>query len=362
MRLIYVTYILVMLVVVGLEISRKKVVRNNEVSRYRYCVFGVVMFAILLMFISGFRERFIDTSDYRLMYEAIGTNLDNVFNNTVSRVEKGYLFFTYLLNCISTDSQFLLIVTSIIVNAIYVRKIYKYSEDVPFSLFLYFVLSFVGTMNGLRQTLAASISILFFEWILEKKTVRYVLLILLLTTIHKSVLICILVYFIVRGKFFNFGIKGALIFSMLMLVAPSGIILVLEEILGDSGYAAYLNSTEGMNVFRFLVSSVPIVLIVIFHKYNKEHDIIEDYALTTMMNICFVNLAASIMALKILFFGRISMYFTIYSLILMPTIIRRIFNYRSAFLLKISAIILYSLYFTYQVKAYGGMHSFKLIF
>lgn len=362
MKLIFLTYTFVMLLVMALELTRRQINSSNNIKEYNYNILFVLAFGGVLIFVSAFRYKFIDTTDYRLMYEAIGPNIENVFNDTIPRIEKGYLFITYLLNCINTNSQFLLIVTSVVINIIYIKKLHKYSKDVPFSLFLYFVLSYMGTMNGLRQTLAASIAVLFFEWIVEKKTFKYLILILLLSLIHKSVLICIPVYFIVKGKFFNKGVKLSIIFSLAMLLAPGKIILLLEEVLGDSGYASYLASTEGMSGFRFLVSGVPILLIVLYHFYCRDLKKTNDDFIV-MQNLCIVNFAIGIMALKILFFGRITMYFNIYSLILIPTLIRRIFKSRDAFLIKTCAIILYSLYFAYQIRAYGGyMNNFRLIF
>lgn len=361
MELIYKTFAIVLLLCVILEATRKPTQINGR-FKYRYNTFVVVLFAMVLMFVSGFRYKFIDTGDYRLMYEAIGPNYDNVFNGTVERVETGYLFFTYLLNCISTDSQFLLIVTSAIVNAVYIRKIYKYSEDLPFSLFLYFTLSYMGTMNGIRQTLAAALALIVFEWCYKRKTIPYIALILLLMTIHKSVVILIPVYFIVRNKFFNAGVKGALVFSVLMLVMPGSVTSLLESVLGDSDYASYLSSTEGMNIMRFFVACVPTVLIVLYCRQTNE-DYNADPIMRCLMNLCIIDLCANIMAIRILFFGRICMYFSICKLVLIPTLIRRTFPVKTAFKVKLCAVVLYSVYFAYQIYSYGGyMNNFRLIF
>ena len=73
------------------------------------CPFVFLFFAVLL-FVVVCREGFVDTANYIEMYQQIGPHVKNAFNDTVPRVEEGYLFITALLNMISTDPQLLLIV------------------------------------------------------------------------------------------------------------------------------------------------------------------------------------------------------------------------------------------------------------
>ena len=145
--------------------SRVRFVLSNNIKinhkEKNYNSFFTFLFFGLLTFIVVCREDFVDTWDYRYMYEQIGPNIENAFNDTVPRVEKGYLFITALLNKISTDSQFLLIVFGILTIVCFSAVILKYSESVSFSLILFSCNLWISCMNGLRQIFVASIISLF---------------------------------------------------------------------------------------------------------------------------------------------------------------------------------------------------------
>ena len=81
----------------------------------------------------------------------------------------------------------------------------KYSEDYWFSIFLFVASTdyISWTFNGIRQFTAVVIAYAATPFILKKKYIPSILLILLASTMHQSVLLMIPIIFIIQGKAWN---------------------------------------------------------------------------------------------------------------------------------------------------------------
>lgn len=356
-------------IILGTLTQKRKTVYDKTEMHFKntYSRFAIFLYSFPLIFVSAFREGFIDTYDYRHMYEAIGTNLQNVFSNIVPDVEKGYLFFTYLLNLISKDSQILLIVTSIVITVCFVKFMRMEAYDVSFSLLIYLCQFWMSTMNGIRQILVAGLTCLLWgKWSSEpysrEKNISFIILLLVLSTFHKSILICIPVFMLARGNLFNKGILVCVLGALTMLVVPSVYNFVFGVLLGTTEYSDYIAESASMGGMRFIISCVPFLLICIYYWkiYNKGET--KNHRFIWMMNISIFNFCCSMLALKMVYFARIGLYLDVFNFILIPYLIEQCFNKRSASFIKLFAIITYIMYFYFQMQAYGGyVYGFKLV-
>ena len=128
----------------------------------------VVLFAMVLILVSTMRYGWIDTYAYKEMYLASRGNLAYV-NSAPYGVESGWLYFCYLLNFFSSSPKLLLFVSSLIIIGGYVSTVYKFSCDPIFSLIIFYCVLYMDTNNGLRQMVAASIIMLAFPLLMDKK-------------------------------------------------------------------------------------------------------------------------------------------------------------------------------------------------
>lgn len=365
MRLMYIEIVIIFFIIA----SQKKYTAINDHGEDQIHVqnskFLIALYAFGMIVVSAFRSNFIDTADYRLIYARIGSSLENVFNGSGQDVEKGWLFFNYLLNHISNDSQFMIQVTAVIVISGSVYFLVKESTDVPFSFWIYLCLEFVNTMNGIRQIMTGVIiALLWLRWIREERRPRndffFVLGIVLMSTIHKSALICIPVFFSSRGKFFNKWMKSIVFGSLLMFAVPSIYYMVLSRIIGGSDYSQYLTESATMGIMRFLVKIVPVVL-VFFYQRNNRIDITEP-SFQWIMNISIFNACCSLLSLRMVYFARIGMYFNLFDYILIPWLIEKIFRNQARILIKTIMCMSYAFYYWYQLIAFGGyVRSFSLV-
>ncbi|MBR2861928.1 MAG: EpsG family protein [Clostridia bacterium] len=353
-------------------LSSSKNTRTNQdesalkSKKKNYNSFFTLLFFGLLLFVVACREGFIDTPDYRFMYEQIGPHIHRAFNNTVPRVEQGYLFITALLNMVSTDSQFLLLVFGAATTVCFAVVLLKYTENATFSLILYVCNMWVACMNGLRQIFVASLISLFGAlWISEKsnvrKTVGFIALCLLLSTVHTSAILCIPFYFMAKGKFMNKWVIGSTVCTVVLLMFPALYETVFRFLTSGLSYAEMLDSEATMGASRLLISGAPVVLFLIYHysKPDREYD----ESVSWMLNLMVFGFLFSLLSLKMVYFSRMRMYFSIFITITLPYVVNRMFDKKNRNLVIFFISLLYIAVFIYQLGAYGEeVTDFRLFF
>lgn len=326
----------------------------------------VFLFFAVLLFVVACREGFIDTPDYIYMYKQIGPRIENVFNETVPRVEKGYLLITALLNMISTDPQILLITFGTITIFFFSLVIVRYSEKMSFSLILFVCNLWISCMNGLRQIFVASIisflgALLISAKTTKRKIILFVALALLLSTIHTSILLVIPFYFMAKGKFLNKWVVAGYLFGLLLLMFPPLYEFAFKTFTSGTSYANMIDSESTMGALRLLISAAPVVLCLIYRFSQKNAEIADTDA--WMMNLMLFGFLFSLLSLKMVYFARMRMYFNIFSTITLPYVVNRLFSkkYRNVMIWIIN--FLYIAVFIYQLGAYGDeVTNFRLFF
>lgn len=362
--------LLIILMIRAFQMNNQTVINDHGLIKTKsFSKLLAVVFIAPLAFIAGSRTSFIDTGDYIEMYKLVGSDLKNIdFSKFASNIEKGYLYFTCVLNKISSDPQLLFFVSSIIICSFFVVFVYSNCEDVPFGLLIFLCRMWTDSMNGLRQCLVAAI--LCYAWTIWAKSGRkvkndiiFALFILLLATLHKSVLICLVVFLISRGNFLNIGTKIVIVATLVIFFIPGAYSLIFENMFFDD-YANYENDNGTMGIMRFCVNAVPFVLILILKLIEKDKLSFSDDINNWMMNICLFDFCCSVLALKMVFFARLSIYFGIFNAVMIPNLVHRIFKTKSSLIfVKIFAFSLYLIFFLYQMDAYGGyMQNIGLFF
>ena len=372
MKWVYYAYFANIFIILLMEVGKRSqpIAINDRglIKEYHYSKVLSFLFLIPITVVSASRTYFIDTIDYIRMYKAVGSDFASIDFEYFGNVEKGYLYFTAFLNRITDDPQLLFIVSSILIYVCFIIFTYDNSEDLPFSLMLFMCLSWTGTMNGMRQYMAASIVYIFWNYWSKSKQKWYNHLIMIAGIVlamqfHKSAIICIFVYFLARGSFFNLGMKILGVGTFAMFLFPSIYRYVFETLLADDAYSSYENVSEGMGIMRFIVGCVPIVLCIIYANVNKErvHDKCDIN--NWMMNMMLFSFYCSVLALKMVFFSRLGGYFGWYGTVMLPALIKKSFSPNVAKIIKMVAIIMYIIFFLYQMKAYGGyMETFAVCF
>lgn len=336
-----------------------------------YPSFLIVLFACALIFVAAFREGFQDTGVYKNLYKSIGTDYANAFDKEFAIQDQGFNLLMVLLNRVNSDPQTLIIVSAVVITASYIKIITKHSCDLPFSLFLMLCVVFISTMNGLRQVLAGVILVMGWPLIRERKPLLFALVALLASTFHASAIIVIPLYFIISGRRYNPGIWLFLLFVVLCFASPSAAYRIMGDVLEDSLYKDYLENESKMGVMRLIVESVPVVISLLYHKINppahteSRGNSARQRMIDVLINMQIVSLGFTALGLQMVYFARISMYFSLVLPLLLPETIKGVFNKESAGTVKRIAIMMYLFYYAYQIYTYemiDGWGGMELIF
>ena len=165
--------------------------------------------------------------------------------------------------------------------------------------------------------------------------------------IHQSSLIVIPIYFIVRGRALTKKVWFLLV-ALLLITALGLLDLVLETSTENTMYAkdlTYISEDSGANPIRFLVSLVPVVLVLIRQKTivtSKTPALI--HLSVNMSFVSSVLYLASVFTSGI-YLGRLPIYCELYNLILIPWLINHTYEKDKRTIL----ILLYALYLIYYI-------------
>lgn len=319
-------------------------------SKYGKISWFFLFFVIaILVVVSAIRSGIGDTGMYRHLYELVDQSYIS------DGYEVGFIYFIRFLKVFSKESQLLIIVTSIIINMLNVITIYRYTKDSYFELgiFLYITSGYyIVTMNGIRQSLAASILFFATTLIFKKKYKTYFLIVLLMSTIHNSALIMIPLYFIVRLTPWERMTNIIFVLTAIGLIFYEPLLNLAMKFLGNTRYEQYAEFDEGgANLIRIAVFAVPVLL-----AYLKRNIIKEKWKygniFVNMNIICFIVMLFSAYNW---IFARFTIYFQLYSFILIPYIIANCLDGKERRLFYFMLLILYFVFFYYDQDVTNGL-------
>lgn len=178
--------------------------------------------------------------------------------------EPGIRVLTWLTIRLNDDSAWFIAITAIITIGLFTRTYAKYSTIFAFSILL-FVLTgpWNGSFNGVRQYLAAAIVFAGHQFIVDRKFVKYALVVALGVLFHVSALVLILLYFVPR--------KHLSLVSVFALVSAALVASYGYEFAGsviaafnDGEFTAGDYFARRINPLRIAMAFVPYAVYVLF--------------------------------------------------------------------------------------------------
>lgn len=302
---------------------------------------NIVTFSLLLPMyaLTAFRAETIgcDTLRYALLYNDLQC-LDGLKAHILwSQQESGYVVLRYLFVHYNLSFfSFQIFISSIIYFSLF-KYISRYSKNIALSCFLFLVTTrMFSTMNQTRMWLAISILLFSIPYLLDRKLVKFLVTVLLAYSFHKSALIFIVLYPLCTikysGKITTLIIVGSALIAFLgvnFMGWFTDTIGVYENYIDDvqfseerSTLAASLTMAE-MIVFFFLfkiTNTFKAPQYVDSSISEKARIQVSHYMKMSFfmgLGLCVVGLSNNIM-------GRVSSYFTMVMVLLIPEAIKRI--------------------------------------
>lgn len=340
--------------------------KSEQIRRW-----GLAAFCFFLFFISAFRGDFTsDYSEYCRIYELfIGRDISIFFTPEmdVFGVEKGYAFLNYIFAQVFRDPQTIIIITSVIIVGVYYMFGKKANDKFLFLLLLINIGSYFQSFNITRQVLAASVCMLGYQYVEERKPIKYFAIVLLATTIHVSSIIMIPFYFLLRIKLGVRNILLQIVITVVIFTNFDSILQFMDATLFEKKYSSYevFGTMDIQTVVVPLAISLFVVVSLIANTagLKKEQEYIPDLRASIsakiqenaiLYNGSIYWLLTYFLAIKYYYLYRFSSYFSLYAILAVVKSVENIKDGKMRFLIKSGIIILLSVYYLFFGQYFGN--------
>lgn len=332
--------------------------RLDEAAQRHWDVVPALLLVLPLIIWAAIRSNYVgDTALYRRLFLEIKPDIQIGIDAYINdEKDPGYTVFCVLMKMLigNRDILFFLIIATFQLVAI-TLVFRKYTKEFWTCIFLFVASTdYISWMhNGMRQFIAVAIIFAGFKFLLEKRYVLMVLLILLAAQFHGSALLMIPIVFIVQGKAWNIKTLLMLAATIVVMAYIEQFSPILNDLLMDTQYDDLVENEiwttdDGANVIRVAVYSIPALMSLFGLKYIREAD---DPVINLCVNCSIVTMALFLVAMASsgIYVGRLPIYTTLYGYIALPWMIHRIFDKPSAKLIRYIMYGAYLVFFLYQI-------------
>ena len=197
--------------------------------------------------------------------------------------EVGYTFLNVLISFFTENRYiFILIVTLIIYTCLFI-SLRKYTENYPLAVILFLGLWFFFTFTYLRQVLGATIVWLGIQYVIDRKFLKFLIVVLIGFSMHNSAIIFFPLYFIPIKKFSPRLIVGVMLALLILGITslPNSLFEVYESSSLIERHAEY-NASGDLRIAYVLEAFFFLYLILKNYKNipnDKQHVVLLNMAL-----------------------------------------------------------------------------------
>ncbi|RLQ96280.1 EpsG family protein [Falsibacillus albus] len=317
---------------------------TSKIKRAPYVIpnkLWIILVMTVLVVVSGLRKNIGDTFFYMHDYDIKKYQWSDLSLNS----DFGFDIFQMMLQKITSDPQILIFVSAMITNIFIVGVLFKYSRMIELSLYVYITAgSFLVSMNGIRQFIAASIIFTATKYLMNGNWKKYMMFVLLAASFHKSALILVPIYWIVRTKAWS-KITILLIFgAVIIVIGFNQFSSILFSAIENTQYGRYADFHEGgANILRVLVTAVP--LLIAYFGREKLKMIFPDS--DCVVNMSVISLIFMMISTQNWIFARFEIYFGLYHIILISWIVK-LFRKPDQKFIYYSIIVCYFIFFYFE--------------
>ena len=326
-------------------------------TEYRWGWLPAMGLAMPYLLWAAGRKNFGDTQMYMKLFHELPTGISSIPSYLAENTkDKGFSVFEIIIKSVFGDNTFILFLIIATIQILCIVKIYrKYSTNYWMSMFL-FVLStdYLSWMhNGMRQFLAVTLIFAAFSFVLDKRYLPAVCIVLLASTIHGSALIMLPIIFIVQGEALNKKTVLVVIAMLMVVLMVDKFTPVLNNLLADTQYNDMITNEiwtndDGTNIIRVLVYSVPAILAIIGKKYVRAYN---DPVINISINCSLITMGIYLIASVSsgIYIGRLPIYTSLMGYIAIPWLLDHMFTEDSAKIMKILMYAGYLAFFYFQM-------------
>lgn len=340
------------------ESSYRTVWNGRRYQRKAYLSQAILFFGVVIFF-CGLRSGIADTGTYIAMFNGYPTGISQVQWSEIGKDKGFYLISVLYKQLVSADFHGWLFMIAFISGVALMIGFLRYSEYFGMSCFLLIGSTmFTYFINGMRQFIVVTIFFAATYMILEKRWKEYIILILLLSTIHGSALILLFVYFLADTKPWGSKMRSIIFISLIAGVFFDKIFPIFGNFLMETqykGYVDYISSKGvGSSVVRLVIAAVPCVLAYMArYAIAKENNRLINFCINmSVINFCLYIIATFSSGMVV---GRLTTYFDIYNLVLLPWLLHHAFTEESRKIASLACMGFYIVFFYFQMALTWGL-------
>ena len=312
-----------------------------------FFVIGAIFFAYVVGQRYGYGDTFAYIDTFYRTNETIAESLSKF------QLGEEWLFKFYIVvvkNLITKEAEMFIEITAFLTIIPIMYFYYNYSGDLKFAFYLFVTTGcWDHTMNGLRQYLACSLLLIGLPLLYKKRWYLYLPLVVAVAQIHTSAYIFLAIYFIANMPAFGKFTKMILIFSILLaLSTPITGNYIQKLFFENSEYGERYGNSDwdyGINIFRVLVFSVPMVLAYI--NRGKMRDKYKYYDI--VFNMSLLAFITTLLGMISAVYARLNLYFELFNVVILVWNINEMNREEKYKWIKPAAYCMYTLYFIYQM-------------
>lgn len=319
--------------------------------------FFVFVASIILFLISALRSITFgtDTIGYVNKYISLSyTSLYELLMNVITRTGKDPFFYLFakVINLTGANYQIWLAILAGIFCYSVSKLVSKYSVEPYISFIALISLGyFYFSLTGLRQAMALSMIILSYRYLRERELVPFIMMILIGTLFHASAIIFLIAY---PSANIKVGLKqgvGIIIALILAYLFKNEVLIIISYLNMGYRYENYLNHGASLTISGFIIQFA----IYIFCLYFKKDILKSDIKNLSLYNLLFFGLVFQAFSAVIAEFFRVSMYFSIFSIVLIPKAILSVKDKNMKMIIYLSVLLALVAYIFWT----GSFNGFK---
>lgn len=280
-------------------------------------------------------------------------------------VEIGYLLVNRWIGDLTADVQWVFAVMSVLTIGLMYRFILRMSVNPALSIFIFVAGGFyLEEFNLVRQGLAIAILLNTIEFVLRREWLKFVVAVLVASTLHSSALIWLAVWPLLRvGGSRKVQIGFTLALATVILASPQVLKAMVETL--APGYAWYFESNYGeVRSFDPIGIVVAAFVLMVSISVAAKSDDTTAY-MRSLMSLQGVQLAALLATISISYsFSRVTYYFVPIQLIAVPYVLSLISDrgIRQMATFVVCGLYIASFYFKFVLFNSHGVFPYESIF
>lgn len=292
--------------------------RNRRVA----IVVAPILTLSIIILIAGFREGIgTDFYSYKEIFQ------DFVDNGLNLRLELGFSVISYLIAVTTKSSVLFFLVMAALVYIPIFFAFDRHSHYIELTLVLFIVFGFyTNSFNIMRQWIAVAIGLIGMRYVIDKKLIKFTLVVLIALSFHKTAIILFPFYFILRMKGRD-TVRIVIILSTVLCAiffVPIATFLskIAIDIFGENKYTKYLNPSTLIDESGSWLS-FPLICLGVYavYLYQKRKGIVFSRSMEVIINYIIIGFFFIGLGQLNSLAGRLSSYFVPVICIAIPNLV-----------------------------------------